>query len=103
MAIKKYSRTIQLTPDKKDFGLGIVVNPFNTELEYEMINPQSGIAITELIDQYGITVRRQTQKIDSGVNALKISSTESLPSGIYTLKVSMNGSFVVRRVLKGAY
>lgn len=100
---KKYSRTIQLTPDKKDFGLGIVVNPFNTELEYEIINPQSGIAITELIDQYGITVRRQTQKIDSGVNALKISSTESLPSGIYTLKVSMNGSFVVRRVLKGAY
>jgi predicted RNA-binding protein with TRAM domain len=98
---KKYSRIIQLNPDKKDFGLGIVVNPFSSELEYEIITPQTGIAITELIDQYGATVRKQTQKIDAGVNALMIASTDNLPAGVYTLKVSMNGSFVVRRVLKG--
>jgi len=100
---KKYTRIIQLSPGKKDFGLGVVVNPFGNELQYEIITPQTGIAITELIDQYGVTVRRQTQRIDGGVNALKITSTEKLPVGIYTLKVSMNGSFVVRRVVKGAY
>src|SRR5436190_8040570 len=100
---KKYSRIIQLSPGTKDFGLGIVVNPFSSELQYEIVTPQTGIATTELIDQYGITVRRQTQRIDGGVNALRITSTEKLPAGIYTLKVSMNGSFVVRRVVKGTY
>jgi hypothetical protein len=98
---KKYSRIVQLNPDKKDFGLGVVVNPFNNELQYEITTPQTGIAITELIDQYGVTVKRQTQRIEKGVNALKITSTENLSSGIYTLKVTMNGTFTVRRVMKG--
>jgi hypothetical protein len=100
---KKYSRIIQLTPDKKDFALGVVVNPFNTELQYEIITPRGGIAKTELIDQYGLVIRKQSQKVEGGVNALQIVSTENIPMGVYTLKVSMNDKVEIRRVVKGVH
>ncbi len=97
---KKYSRIIQLSPGKKDFAFGAVVNPFTNELNYEINTSVAGLAKIEMIDQYGKIVKTDNQPLYPGVNALSMKNTERLAAGIYILKASINGNIIVHKTIK---
>jgi trimeric autotransporter adhesin len=99
---KKYSRTIELSlSETKNKVLTGVINPFYNELQYEISSPAAALAKVELIDNSGKTVIRLNQHINQGVNALAINNTGGIPTGIYLLRVTINGTVSSYRVLKG--
>ena len=98
---KKYSSTIQLNPNRKNIVSFVnVVNPFNTELRYEISSPDRNLIKIELIDGFGKIVRTETQQVDAGTNSLGIYNTSTLPGGIYVLRAFINGNMIYRKVMK---
>jgi hypothetical protein len=97
----KYSAIIRLNTDEKQgFNFGTVVNPFNNNLEYELISSDNGTAKVDLIDSYGRVVKSETLRIYQGVNALIMNNTNSISKGLYMLKASSNGVVIIHKILK---
>ena len=98
---KKYSAIIQLTPaGKNGLNFTTVVNPFNSELRYEVNSPVKDFIRIELIDGYGKIVRKETQQLYAGTNSLSIYNTGTLAAGVYILRGSINGNMIYRKVIK---
>lgn len=99
--IKKYSRVITLNLlEINDWSLEGVVNPFYSEIQYQLITPANAVAKIELIDNSGRIVRVENQQIRSGVNALSMTNTGDLPGGIYLLKVTINNKAAIKKIIK---
>lgn len=97
---KKYSKIIQLGLNNSGYNFNAVVNPFNSELQYEISSATNGIAKIELIDGFGRTIRSESRQLKAGSNSLSISNTDNVPAGIYVLRASINGNVLVRKVMK---
>ena len=96
----KYSRTIQLSAIKEKLSFVSVINPFSSELSFEIINDVAGKAAAELFDQAGKRVKQVYFPVAGGVNRLTITNTDVLPAGIYFLRITSGGNTIQRTVLK---
>jgi hypothetical protein len=97
---KIYSQVIQLQKDMVDFGFGNIINPFGNYLAFDIIvNSNSPLRI-ELMDMTGKPVRTARQLVYNGVNSLSLTDTQSLPPGVYTLRVIHKDLVITRRVMK---
>ncbi len=97
---KKYSRVIQLQSANTDFELLNVVNPFTSQLNFDINSTIKGEAAILLLDQTGRMILRQQSLVYKGVNAITIPNTQKLSGGIYILRVENNGVIYTRKVLK---
>jgi hypothetical protein len=97
---KKYSRTIQLTEDKIDFGLGNIINPFRNELAFEVITTNNAKIDVALIDLFGKIVKNKSYAVYAGVNSISLENTDSLRPGIYILQVKNKNIIINNKVLK---
>lgn len=97
---KKYSGIVQLKTDATEFSFESVLNPFSTELQYEIVSPVNGLARIELIDANGKVIKTESRQVFPGSNAQRIGNTDGMATGIYLLKASINGSIIIRRVMK---
>ncbi len=95
-----YSRTILLMAETDVFSFVSVINPFGSELGFEIAASQNAKARVELIDATGKTVKKMSIEIGSGINRLTINNTELLPAGIYFLRVNVVGNTIQKTVLK---
>jgi hypothetical protein len=62
--------------------------------------PSRGRASTELIDQQGNTVIRNNYELTRGINRITIWGTRILPTGLYSLRVNVNGVIIQKTVVK---
>ncbi len=97
---KKHSSIIQLKNGLLDFDLTNIVNPFHSNLTFNISSGHSSMTTIELIDMAGKTVFLNKQIIYAGTNNINISSIQALPSGVYTLRVVIKDKFITRRVVK---
>lgn len=98
---KKYSRTIQLNVDEKNkLRFGTVVNPFISSVSYEIISPTNGMAKIDLMDAFGKVVKTDAHQVFPGTNALYLTNTDGLATGVYVLRVTMNETTIYRKVMK---
>jgi trimeric autotransporter adhesin len=98
---RKISRVIQLTKDAKDFSFGTVINPFSSELQFEVFVPKNASIEAELIDQNGKAVKKRSFYLSAGTNSLSMPDAGILSQGIYTLRLhNSNGSIITKRVMK---
>jgi trimeric autotransporter adhesin len=98
---KKYSKTVQLNPaEKNEFRFVTVINPFSSELIFEVFVPQNVNVKAELIDQNGQVVKKKSYNLSAGTNTLSITDADVLSRGIYTLRLHNNGSILTKRVMK---
>lgn len=98
---KKYTRIIQLTKEATNhFALSNVINPFNQTLGFDVMVSANGKLDVELVDMFGKPVKRKSFMAQSGINALNLTETESLPTGTYILRVKNNNQVISRKVLK---
>ena len=95
-----YSNIIELDNKLLQFEVFNLVNPFNTDVQFNIRTPQDGIVNIALLDVLGKQVRQKTYTIYSGVNAMVLPSTGDLPSGVYILQVSRDGIVVSRKLFK---
>ncbi|MBL7739686.1 MAG: T9SS type A sorting domain-containing protein [Chitinophagaceae bacterium] len=95
-----YSRTIQLVSGTSSFAFVSVINPFINELHFDISSAREGIVKTELVDQFGKTVKRQSVTIQEGVSPLSFENTGVLPAGMYVLRAELDGAVIYKKVLK---
>src|ERR1044071_4620009 len=60
---KRYSRIIQLTNEQIDFGLTNIVNPFGSELPFEVVTTGNAKIDVSLIDLFGKTIKQKSFNI----------------------------------------
>ena len=93
---KKYSSIIQLYSRLTDFELTNIINPFNTNLTFDITVAENSLVTSELIDMSGRTVSSKKQLVYAGTNSINL-GTQSLPAGIYTLRVVNKNKYLVKR------
>jgi hypothetical protein len=97
---KKYSNIVALTNNIAEFALDNVVNPFSTELVFQIsMNINSTIDVA-LMDLSGKVVKTDSFKVKPGVNSVTLENTASLPPAIYILRVNNSGMIIRNKVLK---
>jgi hypothetical protein len=97
---KKYSSIIQLYNSLPDFELNNMANPFSTTLAFDLTISGSSSITAELIDISEKVVRASKQLVYTGTNSINLAGVQSLPSGIYTLRVTNKDKFIIKRVMK---
>jgi hypothetical protein len=97
---KKYSSIIQLKNDPPDFDLSNIINPFSNNLAFNITVGNNSAVYIELIDMSGKTILSNKQMVYTGTNSINLANTQSLSSGIYTLRVVNKDRFITKRVVK---
>ncbi len=97
---KKYSRIIQLYDKKIEFGLSNVINPFNHELDFEVVVPENARIEAVLTNLSGKPLRKENFVVYGGVNSLTILDTERLPAGMYILQIKNKERVISKKLMK---
>jgi len=96
---KKYSSIIQLNNNLIAFDVSNVINPFTNGLSFDITSAENSVIISELIDMSGKTILSVKELVYTGTNSFTL-NTQSLPAGIYTLRVVNKNRWLVKRVVK---
>jgi hypothetical protein len=97
---KKYSRTIQLSDSRSEFGLSNVINPFHHEIAFEVTVSESSRIDAILTNLSGKTLRKENFMVYEGVNSFSIPDTETLPAGMYILQIRNGEKVISRKLIK---
>jgi hypothetical protein len=97
---QKLSTVVMLSSSEIDFGVRSLINPFSSEISFEMTAPDNNIAIITLADMYGRTIKQEKQNVSQGLNNVNIYDLSLLPTAAYTLKIQYADKIVVRQVMK---
>jgi hypothetical protein len=95
-----YSRTILLAASADSFFFISVINPFSSNLQFNVAADHSGTAEATLIDPSGRTVIEKTFVMAEGINSLVITNTGQLASGIYFLRLQSGTVSIQKKVFK---
>jgi hypothetical protein len=95
-----YSGILLITNSAEAFSLSSVINPFVSELYFNISSVKDGLVKAELNDQFGKPVKRKSFDIKAGSNQLAFENTDILPSGIYILRTEMDGVIIYKKVIK---
>jgi hypothetical protein len=97
---KSYSSIIQLKKNMPDFDFGNVINPFNSNLVFDVMVNRTGAISIYLMDMAGRTILSNKQMVYAGTNSLNLSNIQPIQAGVYTLQVTSNGHVIRRQVVK---
>ena len=97
---KKYTSVIQLKNNIPDFAVTNIINPFQGNLKFDITTATNASVVIDLIDISGKTILTTKQFIYTGVNSMNLVNTQSLASGIYTLRIANKDMFITKRVIK---
>lgn len=95
----EYTRIVQLTPSGGGLSFVSVINPFDTELSFELFADLNGTAETEIVDMAGKVISKKVFALETGSNHFSIESA-SLASGVYILRVRSGQAIIQKTILK---
>jgi hypothetical protein len=96
----KYSRVVAISSSKIGFQLKSLINPFQSNLSFDIQAPSNAKATVLLFDNYGRVMRQKEVQLATGVNKVILNQLEQLPPGGYILRISSNGKVINERVIK---
>lgn len=97
---EKYSRILGLDGLLRSASLVSVINPFRNQLVADIQVTEAGIAKLQLIDNFGVVVKMQNVTLQKGNNPVLMKNTETLPSGMYTLKLITRQNIINKKLIK---
>jgi len=89
-----------LSKSQVNFGIGNIVNPFKSELGFEVITNNSAKIDVSLTDLYGKTFKTTSYSVFAGVNSLSLKGLDALPAAMYILQVKNKETVINTMVLK---
>jgi hypothetical protein len=97
----KFSRIIQLnTTSFDDFKVGIMTNPFQKDLQFDVtLNSDSKIKVA-LLNASGVPVRQKDFTAYNGVNYYALQDLQGLSQGIYILQIQNKDQTITRKLIK---
>ena len=96
----KYSKVIQLIGDKAGLQIESLVNPFNSQVKFDLISGDEGSVQVQIFDQYQHKLKSANYNLVQGKNKITISNTDNLPAGFYILKVVSGTHIINRKIIK---
>jgi len=96
----KFSKFIQLIGDKAGLQIGSLINPFNSQVRFDLISGKDGLVNVELLDQHSHKLRSGAYNIIKGKNYITLTNTENLPAGFYILRVVSGNNVITRKIIK---
>jgi hypothetical protein len=96
----KYSKVIQLIGDKAGFQIESLINPFKSEIKFDLISGVDGLVQVQIFDQYQHKLKSASYNLVKGKNKITISNTDNLPAGLYILKVVSETNIINRKIIK---
>jgi hypothetical protein len=96
----KYTRVIQLIGDKAGLQIASLINPFKSQVKFDLITGDDGLVQVEVIDQYQHILKSGNYNILKGKNTISISNTDNLPAGFYILRVISGTDVINRKIIK---
>ncbi len=95
-----YSRTIQLAAPSDSFSFISVINPFSSELLFDVATDHGGMADAILIDQSGKIIIQKAFPMAAGINRLSLDQTGRLATGMYFLRLQKGAVIIQKSVIK---
>ena len=96
----KYSKVIQLIGDKAGLQIESLINPFNSNVKFDLISGDDGLVHVDILDEYQHKVKVASYNLVEGRNRINIDNTENLPAGFYILRVTSNNNVINRKIIK---
>ena len=96
----KYSKVIQLIGDKAGFHIESLVNPFRSQVKFDLVSGWEGAVNVNILDLYERNLRSTQYMLMKGKNNIAVSNLDLLPAGIYILQVIANGNILNRKIVK---
>jgi hypothetical protein len=96
----KYSKVVQLIDNKAGLKIESLINPFKSEVKFDLISGLDGLVSVQILDQYQHTVKNASFNLVKGTNRITVSNTDNLPAGFYILQVTSDTNTINRKVIK---
>ena len=96
----KYSKVIQLIGDKAGLQIESLINPFSSQVKFDLISGEEGLVQVQIFDQYQHKLKSASYNLVQGKNKITISNTDNLPAGFYILKVVSGTNIITRKIIK---
>ena len=96
----KYSKVVQLIGDKAGLKIESLINPFISQVKFDLISGDEGIVQVQILDQYQHVVKALNHTLIKGKNNIIIPNTENLPAGFYILRVVSGNNVINRKIIK---
>ncbi|HEY9491552.1 MAG TPA: T9SS type A sorting domain-containing protein, partial [Nitrososphaeraceae archaeon] len=91
---------IQLIGDKAGLQIESLVNPFKSEIKFDLISGVDGLVQIQIIDQYQHKLKSASYNLVKGKNTITIVNTDNLPAGFYILRVVSGSNIINRKIIK---
>ncbi len=95
----KYSKIIALYNKDATFKVH-TVNPFRTDIKIDVFVPRDGETDIYLFDVLGKPVSKKNLFLNKGTSSVKLDDVESLPQGMYILRVKYNNRIIQNKLFK---
>lgn len=96
-----YSKTVVVSMNAESVnGLSVFPNPFNAYYTVSFNAASGGVAKVEMVDIQGKLVNEQLATVTKGYNLVAVEELISLQTGIYFVKVTVNGEMKVLKLIK---
>jgi hypothetical protein len=96
-----YSQIVKVSVNTIEVSAASVYpNPFKSDYTLSFSTTKQGVAQIELMDMQGRVVSTSQLDVAAGTNAIPVTETASLKSGIYFLKVTINGESQTIKLVK---
>jgi hypothetical protein len=96
----KYTKVIQLIGNQAGIQMESLLNPFNSQIQFDVISGNEGPLNVFVLDQYQHIVKASTVALNKGRNKINISNTNNLPAGFYILKVVSGNTIINKKIIK---
>ena len=96
----KYSKVVQLIGDKAGLQIESLINPFKSEIKFDLISGIDGFVHVQILDQYQHTLKSGNYNLVKGKNKITITNTDNLPAGFYILKINSDTYTINKKIIK---
>jgi hypothetical protein len=82
-----YSKVILLNHQSGNFEIKALVNPVQSQLQFDLVAPRTEMVTIQLLDTYGRKLKERIQKVEAGINAIRIPAAAAMQRGNYILLI----------------
>ncbi|HEU4472215.1 MAG TPA: T9SS type A sorting domain-containing protein [Flavisolibacter sp.] len=97
---RKYSRVIQLGNKMESFAISNIVNPFSSDLQFDLTLDKDAKLEVKLLDLTGSVVKEQVYNGRAGLNNFTLQQLNGLPSAVYVLNIRNKDQLITKKVVK---
>ena len=96
----KSSNVVKLVGAQTGISIQSLINPFVTDIKFDIISAYDREAFVELLDHSGKKLKSQEAFLRKGVNRIMMNNTGNLIAGFYILQIRSGNVVIHRKLIK---